>query len=68
MRCGIEYKHDLIVLGAWGLGAFLESEDEPKIMAQIFYNVCSKYKDKIKIVFTILHKKNYDIFKKIFTM
>ena len=65
LQCGINNKHDLIVLGAWGLGAFLESEDEPKIMAEIFNKVCSKYKDKIKIVFAILHKKNYDIFKEI---
>jgi hypothetical protein len=66
LQCAINNKHNLIVLGAWGLGAFLENEDEPKIMAQIFYNICSKYKDKIKIVFAILHKKNYDVFKNVF--
>ena len=65
LECATNNKQDIIVLGAWGLGAFLETPDEPKIMAQVFKKVCAKYKDKIKIVFAILHKKNYNIFKEI---
>jgi hypothetical protein len=67
LQCATNNAHDLIVLTGWACGAFKEDIDEPKIMAMVFKKVCAKYKEKIKIVFAILHKKNYIIFKDLIT-
>ena len=64
-ECAVKNKHNAIVLGAWGCGAFKETEDDAAIMAKIFKIVAKKYMDKIKTVYAILHKPNYEIFKKI---
>jgi len=55
-------KHDVIILGAWGCGAFKETNDDTKILAKEMFICADKYKDKIKTVFAIYGKKNYDIF------
>ena len=57
-NCAIKNKHDLIVLGAWGCGAFKETEEDAYIIA-------NEYKDKIKTIFAIKGKTNFKIFRDI---
>ncbi|ATZ80418.1 hypothetical protein BMW23_0363 [Bodo saltans virus] len=57
----IKHKHNAIVLGAWGCGAFKETDDDVIILAHEFKIFADKYKDKIKIVFAIIGK-NYKLF------
>ncbi|QKF94809.1 DUF2263 protein [Fadolivirus algeromassiliense] len=64
-ECAVKNKHDVVVLGAWGCGAFKETEDDAEIMARIFKIVGKRYEDKIKSVFAVLYKKNYNTFKNI---
>lgn len=60
----IANKHTAIVLGAWGLGAFKENDDDIETLA-IHFKRCAKCYD-IKTVFALFgNKKNYNIFKKI---
>jgi hypothetical protein len=63
-KCAITNKHDVLILGAWGCGAFKETEDDVEIMANLFKIVANKYADKIKSVFSVLYKRNYTTFKK----
>ena len=63
-ECAIKNKHDVIVLGAWGCGAFKETDDDAQIMAKIFKIVSKKYIGSITSVYAVLHKTNYEIFKK----
>jgi hypothetical protein len=63
-ECAIKHKHDIFIAGAWGCGAFKETDDDATILAQIFKTVAKKYEDKIKTVYAVLYK-NYDIFKQI---
>lgn len=59
-------KHDVIVLGAWGLGAFKETEDDADILAKNMKICAEKYSDKIKTVFAVFgNKKNYEAFQKV---
>lgn len=62
-ECALRNKHDVIVLGAWGCGAFKETEDDAIIMANVFKIVSKKYNDQIRSIYAILHKPNYEIFK-----
>ncbi|XWV25091.1 hypothetical protein QJ856_gp0686 [Tupanvirus deep ocean] len=64
-ECAIKNKHDVIVLGAWGCGAFKETNDDATILAKIMKIVANKYSDKIKTVYAVLYKTNYEIFKNI---
>jgi len=67
----INNNYDAIVLGAWGCGAFSETEDDADIISKHFKTCCDKFiykylyiiKDRIKIVFAIPTTKNYKIFK-----
>lgn len=61
-ECAIKHKHDIIVLGAWGCGAFKETDDDAVIMAKIFKRVANQYKDQVESCFAVLHKKNFNIF------
>lgn len=61
----VKNKHDAIVLGFWGLGAFKEcDEDVPKLAEAM--RICAKiYKDQVKTTFALYKgKKNYDLFVK----
>ena len=57
-------KHDVLILGAWGCGAFKESDDDIKILAKEAKRFCNIHND-IKIVFAIIGK-NYKLFKQNF--
>lgn len=62
--CAIKNNHDVIILGAWGCGAFKETEDDAEILAKVFKLIATKYKDQIKSVFAIYrNKKNLNTFK-----
>ncbi|CAH6419299.1 Domain of unknown function (DUF2263)-containing protein [uncultured virus] len=61
-NCAIKNKHDLIVLGAWGCGAFKETDEDTGIIAELFFESAFEYKDKIKTIFAIKGKYNYKIF------
>lgn len=54
----IENKHDSIVLGAIGCGAYKESDDDAKILAKEMKKCADKYKDKILSVYAIFNNKN----------
>lgn len=57
----IKNNHDVIVLGAWGLGAFKETDDDAKILAKEM-RLCAE-KHNIKTVFALYkNKENYDVF------
>lgn len=58
----INNHHNCIILGAWGCGAFKETDDDTKILAKEMFICAEKYKDKVKTVFALYGKKNYDIF------
>lgn len=64
-ECAISNKHDVIVLGAWGCGAFKETNDDSEIMAKIFKKVKNNYDTKIKTVYAVMYTKNYETFKRI---
>lgn len=64
-ECAVKNKHDVIVLGAWGCGAFKEAEDDSEILAKICKKVAKKYDPLIKTVYAVLYTKNYLTFKKI---
>lgn len=64
-KCAIDNKHDVIILGAWGCGAFKETDDDSAVMAQVFKKVMKKYDSVIRTVFAVLYDKNYKVFKKI---
>ena len=61
-KLAIDNKHDVIVLGAWGCGAFKETDDDIVILAKESKKFTDKYQDKIKMVFAIIGK-NYKLFK-----
>ena len=53
----------MIVLGAWGLGAFKETEDDAQLLAKEMRVCAEKYQTKIRSVFAIYkNKENYDAF------
>lgn len=54
----IENKHDSIVLGAIGCGAFKESDDDVKILSKEMKICANKYKGKILTVYAIFNNKN----------
>lgn len=59
----IRNKHDVIVLGAWGLGAFKETDEDAKILAKNMRLCAEKYQTTIKSVFAIYkNKENYNAF------
>ena len=64
-ECALKNKHDAIVLGAWGCGAFRETEEDAIIMANIFRQVEKTYRDRIRTVYAVLYENNYQVFKKI---
>lgn len=57
-------KHDVLILGAWGCGAFKETEEDIVILAKEAKKFCDKH-NAIKIVFAIIGA-NYKLFKKNF--
>lgn len=61
----IKNKHDVIILGAWGCGAFGETDDDREILAKEFKKALEKYDTKIKSVFALIKKDTVDIFKNI---
>ena len=63
--CAVKNGHDVLVLGAWGCGAFKETEDDAEIIANVFKKVAAKYADRIVSVFAVLYKKNFKTFKEI---
>jgi hypothetical protein len=56
-------KHDVIVLGAWGCGAFSEAEDDAIVLSKEIKPIAEFYKEKIKTVCAVIGKKNYTAFK-----
>jgi len=64
-QCAIKQGHDLIILGAWGCGAFKETNEDAEILAKAFKIVSQKYQSQIKSVFAVLSKANYKIFKRV---
>lgn len=59
----LKHKHDALVLGAWGCGAFKETDDDIVILAREFRKFFNKYQvHGIKIVFSVIGK-NYKLFK-----
>jgi len=61
----INNKHDVIILGAWGCGAFAESDDDVVILANTIKKLAKAHENKIKTVCAILGRKQYKIFNKI---
>lgn len=57
-------EHNVLILGAWGCGAFKESEEDIVILAKEAKKFCSTH-TTIKIVFAIIGS-NYKLFKKSF--
>lgn len=58
-------RHNVIILGAIGCGAFKESDDDATKLAKEMRTRADKYKDKIKTVYAIFHgKDNYKAFMK----
>ncbi len=60
----IRHGHDVVVLGAWGCGAFKETDDDVKILCEEYLKALKKYDGKIKSIFAILTKANYEKFIK----
>lgn len=60
----IENNHDVIVLGAWGCGAFKETDDDVHILAKHIKLCAEAYQDKIKTVCAVIGKTNYNAFKR----
>ncbi len=58
----IKNGHDVIVLGAWGCGAFKETDDDISILRDEYKKALKKYDGKIRSVFAVLNKKTYKIF------
>jgi uncharacterized protein (TIGR02452 family) len=64
-RTALDHDHDVIVLGAWGLGAFKETDEDSKILA-VQMKRCAEKNHKIKTVFALYgNKENYKVFKQI---
>jgi len=62
----IKNKHDCIILGAWGLGAFRETDEDPELLASAMKHCALKYVSEIKTVFAIYkNKQNYKTFVRI---
>lgn len=62
-ECAIKNKHDSVVLGAIGCGAFKESNSDVEILAKTMKKISLNYKN-IKTVFAIYKgKTNYEVFK-----
>lgn len=62
--CALNNKHDSIVLGLWGCGAFGESSDDIEILAKIMKVVRKKYQECIFTTYAIYKSKKYDLFCK----
>ena len=60
--CAIQNNHDLIILGAWGCGAFKESDDDIKILVSVIKMCAIQYQNLIKTVCAVMGKKNYKQF------
>jgi hypothetical protein len=58
----IRGKHDIVVLGAWGCGAFKETDDDMRILVECYKQCIKKYGSLIQTVFAV-YGKNYDKFK-----
>ena len=57
--------HDAIVLGAWGCGAFRETEEDAEILAKIFKTIAKRYPN-IKPVYAMCRPgRNYQCFLRI---
>ncbi|VBB18882.1 hypothetical protein YASMINEVIRUS_1414 [Yasminevirus sp. GU-2018] len=58
--------HDVIVLGAWGLGAFRETPEDGVKLAKCMKECAKKYNGRIKTVFALYGSKiNYETFKSV---
>lgn len=63
-QIAIANKHDVIILGAWGLGAFKEDDGDVEILAKHFKQCALAHQSKIRTVFALFgNKSNYNIFK-----
>lgn len=63
----ITYKNDVLILGAFGCGAF---RNPPEIVAKVFYNVMQNYLDKLDVIeYAVFHTErelvNYEAFSTI---
>lgn len=54
--------HDVLILGAWGCGAFKESDEDVQILANIIKICANKFSDKIDTVCAVIGRKNYNKF------
>lgn len=64
----VKNNHDIFVLGAWGCGAFAESDEDAEILAKEMYKCAKEYEGKIHSVFAVYGSKNYKIFSKAFSV
>lgn len=61
----IKNSHGVIVLGAWGCGAFGESDDDARILATEIKRLANDYNSRIETVCAVIGK-NYKVFKDVF--
>ncbi len=65
-QIAVDNSYDAIVLGAWGCGAFSETDQDAEIICRHFKKCQKRFENRIKTVFAIPNKKYYKIFKKVF--
>ena len=64
-NCAIKNKHDVIILGAWGCGAFKESDDDVLIISNIIKKLSKRYQNNIETICAVIGRKNYEQFNKL---
>lgn len=61
-KVAIDKGHDVLVLGAWGCGAFKESDDDIVILAREFKKFCDRHADSGLLFVFAITGKNYKLF------
>lgn len=58
----ITNNHDVIVLGAWGCGAFKESDEDIDILVSVIRLCSERHAGNIKTVCAVIGRKNFNKF------
>lgn len=56
-------KHNVIILGAIGCGAFKEANDDCNLLASVMRRVADRNQDILSVYAIYKGKQNYDVFK-----